>query len=383
MPVGWLQLTQNRTRLLAAVAGIAFANLLVFVQLGVVASLTGSVQLTYSPFRADIIISPPSATLFTGARIARRIVYLALSDPNVSDATPLYLGNLEWKRPNGISKTLIVYGIAPEATHFTSPAIASQLEGLKLADRVLLDSQIRDLSDDKSSSSLTNLSPDNPATFEINGKTISAIGTFKLGSGFGSDGALFVSDQTFQRLLHESDTGTPSHVLINVKSGVDQQMAVLELKKRLSSEFVHVRTTAQALADDIAYMNTQVPMGIIFGFGVFIGVLVGIVIVYQVLSADVAAHIREYATFKAMGYTHLFLLTIVMEEAVIVAIIGFFPGIFLGALIYEVMGSATDLPLAMTASRALTVLLGTISACAISGALATIRLRNTDPAELF
>jgi putative ABC transport system permease protein len=66
---------------------------------------------------------------------------------------------------------------------------------------------------------------------------------------------------------------------------------------------------------------------VIFGFGVLIGVLVGLVIVYQVLSADVADHMREYATFKAMGYGPRFFLGIVLEEALVLGVLGFLPGL--------------------------------------------------------
>ena len=78
--------------------------------------------------------------------------------------------------------------------------------------------------------------------------------------------------------------------------------------------------------EDLRYQQTRRPTGIIFGFGVLIGVLVGLVIVYQVLSTDVADHLREYATFKAMGYGPGFFLGVVFEEALILGIMGFMPG---------------------------------------------------------
>lgn len=382
-PIGWLQLTHNRMRLIAAVAGIAFANLLVFVQLGVVASMTSVIQLTFTPFSADIIISPMRPQLVTGELISRRLMYLALADPDVAEATPLYLENMEWKRPDGSSKTLIVYGLLPEATTFAGETVGDQLAMLALPNRVLLDNAIPGIDQDMGAAAVEQLSPDMPLTFEINGRAVSAVGSFRLGSGFGADGALFVSDQTFQRLVRQRTAGTPSHILIHVKPDHDPAAVAGRLSERLLSEHVQVRTVTQAIADDVNYMNTEAPMGIIFGIGVFIGILVGLVIVYQVLSTDVAAHMKEYATFKAMGYPHRFLLGIVFEEALIIAFLGFVPGVLLGSAIYEMMSVATGLPLAMTAGRALTIFLGTFAACALSGALATLRLRRAEPAELF
>jgi putative ABC transport system permease protein len=383
LPIGWLQLSHNRMRLVAAVAGIAFANLLVFVQLGVVAAMTGVVHLTYTPFQADLLISSPRAQLFTGALVSRRVMYMALADPAVVDATPLYLNNMEWKRPDNVSKVLNVYGMTTEAGSFVGEAIRPQLPMLALPDRVLLDSQFQADVQAADTAVINPLSPGMPTTFEINGHAVEAVGSIKLGSGFGFDGALFVSDQTFQRLLPPRTAGTPNHILLRVAPGHDLSAVAQRLNARLAAEQVQVRTVAQAIADDVDYMNTEAPMGIIFGIGVFIGMLVGLVIVYQVLAADVAAHMREYATFKAMGYPHRFLLSIVFEEALIIALLGFVPGVVLGSVVYEVMAAATDLPLGMTLDRAVAVFIGTFVACSVSGALATLRLRHAEPAELF
>jgi putative ABC transport system permease protein len=382
LPVGWLQLIHNRMRLIAAVAGIAFANLLVFVQLGVLASLTGVAQLTFTPLNADIIISPQRPEFLNGEMISRRLMYSALADPAVAEVAPLYIETIEWKRL-GSSTTLIVYGLLPEAVTFAGGTLGDQLAILALPNRVLLDTAIPDIDQDLGAAAVEQLSPDLPLMFEISGHAVSAVGGFRLGSGFDTAGAMVVSDQTFQQLFPERTAGTPSHVLIRVKPNQDPATVAGRLTERLVSERVQVRTTAQAMADDVNYMNDEMSIGIIFGMGVFIGIVVGLVIVYQVLSTDVAAHLKEYATFKAMGYPHRFLLGIVFEEAFIIAFLGFVPGVVLGSAIYGMMSVATGLPIGMTVDRALTVFFGTFVACGLSGALATLRLRRAEPADLF
>lgn len=114
-----------------------------------------------------------------------------------------------------------------------------------------------------------------------------------------------------------------------------------------------------------------------------IGVLVGLVIVYQVLSTDVADHLREYATFKAMGYGPRFFPGVVFEEALVLGILGFVPGVLVGTAILTLMGRVTTLPLSMIPSMAVSVFLGTVIFSAISGAIATRRLAAADPADLF
>lgn len=229
IPIGWLQLSHNHTRLAAAVAGVAFANLLVFVQLGIVASINSLVYLTYTPFRADIVISPPGAELFTGALLPRRVMYMALAEPGVADATPLYLESMEWKRPDGISRTLLVYAMAPDAGAFAGETVgAPQLALLALPNRVLLDSQF-----DQAAIDPEDLSLKSPMEFEINGHAVSAVGSFRFGSGFAYDGALFMSDQTFLRLGRQPTSGTPSHILLQVEPGWDPAAVAGQLSTRL------------------------------------------------------------------------------------------------------------------------------------------------------
>jgi putative ABC transport system permease protein len=144
-----------------------------------------------------------------------------------------------------------------------------------------------------------------------------------------------------------------------------------------------VQTFDAAAKADLAFMSTERPTGVIFGFGVLIGIIVGIVIVYQVLSTDVSDHLREYATFKAMGYGQPFFLGIVFEEAIVLAVFGFIPGFIVSLGLYSGLSFVTNLPVAMDASRAVLVFLGTLTACTISGAIATRRLANADPADLF
>jgi putative ABC transport system permease protein len=146
---------------------------------------------------------------------------------------------------------------------------------------------------------------------------------------------------------------------------------------------VKVQTLAAATTADQTYQTTERPTGIIFGFGVLIGVIVGIVIVYQVLSTDVADHLREYATFKAMGYGQSFFLGIVFEEAIVLAVFGFIPGLLVSLGLYIGMSAATGLPIEMDPQRIIMVFIGTLVACIISGAIATLRLVGADPADLF
>ena len=250
---------------------------------------------------------------------------------------------------------------------------------LQVQDAVIIDRLARGLGRDEAAA----IRAQSPLAFETQGRTLTAYATFAGGGGFGGDGYMIVSDQTFLSLFPARASAAPDHILLTLRPGARPDAVVARLKTLVSDPSLRIRSYAEAAQDDLRYQQTKRPTGIIFGFGVLIGVLVGLVIVYQVLSTDVADHLREYATFKAMGYGPGFFLGVVFEEALVLGILGFVPGLIVGTTILTVMGKITTLPLAMTPSMALTVFVGTIIFSAISGAIATRRLAAADPADLF
>lgn len=380
LPIGWLQLTHNKTRMAAALAGVAFANILVFIQLGMLGALNGTIAMSYKPFNADIIISAADAnTLADGSNISRRYLYQALSMNGIKSGTPLYIANLEWTRPDGNSSNIQVYGLPPESLDFIAKQYQQDFKLLKLQNTVLIDDKTRGLSKGQ----LPELSPVKPFSFEVNGLTLNGVGTYSIGGGFSADGTMMVSDQTFLRLFPKRIAGTPSHLLLYLDNHQEPLSLINQLQQHLNTSAIKVRTFDQTVSDDLKYQTTQRPIGVIFGFGVFIGLLVGLVIVYQVLATDVADHIREYATFKAIGYNDRFFLGVIFEEAITLAILGFIPGAIIASGIYIIMASATGLPISMEISRMFLVFIGTVMACMISGYIATRRLAAADPADLF
>ena len=379
LPIGWLQLTHSRTRFAAALAGVAFANVLVFVQLGIMNSMATATMKPYEFFQADIMISASDAnTLTEGGNVARQWLFQALADKDVTAGTGLFISNVSWARE---TKTLGLtsFGVDPIQPEFLSPALKAKTSTLQLQNSGILDMYARGLPRDEAAA----IRPQSPTSFEVSGKTLTLYDTFQGGGGFGGDGYMMMSDQTFLNLFPARRSAAPDHILLQVARGADPEVVAARLKDLISDKSLRIRSYVKAQAEDLSYQQTKRPTGIIFGFGVIIGILVGIVIVYQVLSTDVADHLSEYATFKAMGYKQTFFLGIVFEEALILAVLGFVPGFIVATGLLAGMKKATTLPLAMTGSMATTVFIGTLVACSLSGAIATRRLAAADPADLF
>jgi putative ABC transport system permease protein len=107
------------------------------------------------------------------------------------------------------------------------------------------------------------------------------------------------------------------------------------------------------------------------------------VIVYQILFSDIASHLREFATLKAIGYSNGYLNRVVLSAALLLAVLGFVPGLALSAVLYEVVNKGTYLRLEMNASRAVWVFVLLFATCAASGLLAMRKLRDANPADMF
>jgi putative ABC transport system permease protein len=274
---------------------------------------------------------------------------------------------------------LTTFGIDPGRPGFIAPGLTEDLHLLSVQDAAILDRLARGLPPDEAAA----IRPQTPLRFEAQDRTLTALATFAGGGGFGGDGFMLVSDQTFLSLFPSRSSAAPDHILLRLRPGADVPTTIARLRDLISDQSLRIRSYGDAAAEDLRYQQTQRPTGVIFGFGVLIGVLVGLVIVYQVLSADVADHMREYATFKAMGYGPRFFLGIVIEEALVLGLLGFLPGLVVGTAILTLMGKVTTLPLTMTPGMAVTVFLGTVGFSALSGVIATRRLAAGDPADLF
>ena len=380
LPIGWLQLSHRKARLAAAASGVAFANLLVFMQLGILGAMETALKAPYGFFDADIMISSTDAnTLTDGSNVARTRLFQALDVPGVASGALLFIGNLEFRLPNGTSSVLQTFALKPEDSDFVVPALAGQFGRLRIENTALIDTATRGVAPEV----FDKLKEGTPFPFEVNGRTLTAVGTLQIGGGFAADGTLFVSDQTFFRFFGNRSSAAPNHILLKVDDGVSVDVVLARLQTVLPADVVTARTISEFANADFTYQTTERPVGIIFGFGVIIGIIVGIVILYQVLSTDVANHLPEYATFKAMGYGQKFFLGIVLEEAVILGLFGFVPGFLVAQGLYFAMGTATGLPLNMEYSRIVMVFFGTLAASVLSGAIATRRLAAADPADLF
>jgi putative ABC transport system permease protein len=379
-PLGWLQLSHDKGRMAVAIAGIAFADILMFMQLGFQNALYTSNTRLHQTLQADLVlISPQGRNLLNLSSFPRRRLYQAMNVPAVRSADGLYVKLANWKVPETRRETsIMVLGFNPDHPAFDLPEVNQNLSAIKLPDTVLFDRAAR--GDYQRAIALINQGKS--VKTEIDRRTITIGGLFSIGASFAADGALITSDQNYLRLFPKQNAGSVNAGLIQLRSGADPVQVQQVLQAYLPPD-VKILTKQEFIEFEKNYWATNTAVGFVFNLGVAMGFVVGVIIVYQVLSTDVSDHMAEYATFKAMGYRNIYLLGIVFEEALILSILGFMPGVGVSLGLYSLTRRATNLPIYMTLMRAIVVLTLTLIMCGISGTIATRKLQAADPADIF
>ncbi|MEG5064321.1 ABC transporter permease DevC [Microcoleus sp. B3-A4] len=379
-PLAWLQVTREKTRLAVAIAGIAFADILIFVQLGFQDALFDSAVKPHLSLQTDLVLINPQFETFAAVKdFNRERLYQAQGVEGVKSVTSLYIGMGQWRNPTTrTTRSILIFGIDPGNITFNLPDVNQKLPQIQMFNHVLFDQSSR-----PEYGEIANIfNKQSTLETELNKRNIQVGGIFTLGTSFVADGNVIASDSTFMNLFPDR---TPDQVdvgLINLQPDADIKKTQSMLKAILPDD-VKVLTLAEFAEIEQAYWANATPIGFIFGFGTIIGFVVGLIIVYQILYSDVSDHLAEYATLKAMGYSDRYLVGVLIQEALLLAVLGFIPGILLANGLYSLAQSATLLPIAMTTNRAVVVLSLTIVMCTGSGALALRKLQSADPADIF
>jgi putative ABC transport system permease protein len=380
VPLGWLQLWHKPLRLLVAVAGIAFAVLLILMQLGFRSALFESTLRFHERFQYDIaLFSTESVFIVRPASFTIRRLYEALGSPDVASVSPVYIAPAVWKNPwTHDARSINAVGVDPTLDLLRTPGFAENVSKLSGQDVVLFDRASRP----EFGPVGKEWAPDRPIRTEVNDRDVTVVGLFEIGPSFGIDGTVITSVDNWLRIFPQRPRNQIQLGLVQLRPGADPDTVRDQLRADIPSD-VLVMTKAEFSAREKAYWNGATPIGYVFAFGAIMGLVVGAIIVYQILFADVSEHLREYATLRAIGYRNRFVSGIVLQQAVILAVLGFLPGLAASWALYVQAAKATRLPLHMTLDRGITVFVLTLTMCALSGFLALRKVRRLDPAEVF
>jgi len=381
VPLGWLQLKAQKLRLVAAITGITFAVILIFVQLEFREALFVSAVRYHTAMDYDLaMLSPKTDFMVSSKQFPRSRLYQVLGFEGVESVTAVYMRLVSWRNPADPSnaRNILAIGFDPSESGFERLLSAEQRESIKIPDQVIFDRRGRD----EYGPVREMLDAGEAVSAEINDRRVAIAGMYQVGTSFGLDGGVITSDLNFLRILPTRKKSAIDFGLIKLEPGQDAAEVQARIRESVPMD-VRVLTRQEFMDLEIQYWNKTTPIGYIFAFGAVMGLIVGLIIVYQILFADVQDHLKEYATLKAMGYTHGYLRNVVLQEAIILAVLGFIPGLGIAHLVFTKGADATRLPLEMSVQSAAGVFVLTVAMCAGSGLMALRKLRAVDPAEVF
>ena len=384
--LAWANTTNNWQRLLVRCSGVTFAVVLMFMQTGFRnALLDSNVRMMEEKFSTDIVLRTKSRFMMSsGQQLALQHVVTARSCEGVAAAEPIYIENMasEYRRPGFPSRKIRVIAVDPQSPSFAKLNLAGLAKQLSEPGTAVVDTK------SKTMFGLPRGAKDlaTNATGELSGRKVRLVGFFECGINFSNDGTLLMTPDNFAAYFSYRGDGDPlsmvDYGIVRCVEGADVPSVVARLRKLLGSNVI-VQTKQEFLLTERNFWGKNTPIGLIFSVGTMIGFVVGLIICYQVLATDIADHMGEFATIKAMGYPTSFFAALVVTQALLLSFVSFVPGLLIALVAFQGVNVATGLVMFLNAQRLMTVLGLTVLMCVTSGMIALRKLLSADPASLF
>ena len=373
-PLAWRNVTHKKVRTAAALTGVCFAIVLMFMQLGFYDVVFRASIMLLDQFAFDLVlVSPQYVHLRASGTIPRARLFQARALPGVASASPLYVANGAWRNAEtGARRELPMLGVDPDEPVFALPALVREGPRLHELDTALMDVRAQNRYGPIHAGLVS----------ELENRRVTVVGTYAYGSGFMADASVIVSDRTLLRLAHDASRDNVSLGLVRVVPGTPVKDVMAALQQHLPAD-VKVWRRRDLEANEQKFFVQIKPIGLMFFSGVLLAFGVGGIILYQILSAEVTNHLKEFATLMAMGYKERFLVLVVIQQATLFALLGFAPAVVLALFMYLVIGWVTQLPMVMTVGRFVGVLVLSVAMCAAAGLIASRKVGRADPADLF
>ena len=417
-PLAWKNLTHNRVRTAIGVAGVGFAVILIFMQMGFKGAIRKTATQIYDSLEFDLMLRSPAYLHLTEPRsFPRDRIHQAASLPEVVKVRPFYLGLTEWQAPvlrssesmrassvaqarAGQWRGIIAMGTNPNDPAFVHKEINQQARKLSDSRFVLID--VKSKAEYGPAVGETFSTSDLGVETSLGPNRVQIVGLFRLGTGMASNGACLTSPEGYVRacpwqsidevnfgLLKLSDPDSAELVkrklqqMYGIPATRDEGSPSTITAGDLTNANVEILTRAEVNAVEEYRWVVDTPLGQIFSLGVWVAMFVGVAIVYQVLSTDIANMMGEYATLKAMGYSNRYLTIVVLQQSVLLALVGYIPSLAIARGLYWLVDKQSGMPMYMTPQIMFTVLLLAIGICVVSGLAALRKLYQADPADLF
>lgn len=354
-------------------AGVAFAVVIMFAELGFLNAVTDSSINLAARLRGDLVVShPQSEHLKSGTEFPLYYLHQVRDVPGVAKALPVYTSANYWANPqDGSRNRVLVIGADLDDPMIDIPELAAHRVELRAPDTVLFDRGARPELGRVEAGTRSRLA----------GRPVRVAGLFSLGPNFAYEGHLFMSTSNFMRLPRQF----PEDVdlgMVRVEPGADVEAVRARIAERMAGKLIAL-TPREMLDRERSVTTRKAPVGIVFGIGLVVGFAIGTVVCYQILFNEVNDHLPQFAMLKAIGHPPRYLSALVLHEALILSLGGYAIGALSGAWLYRVLEGQTALIMDLSPPRLLLVFALTTGMCLAAGRLALKKVHSADPADLY
>jgi len=364
-------LAHNPLRLAAALAGVAVAVVIMFVELGLLLGVLNSQAMVASRLDADLVVMNRARvdlhkwTDVDGIRLNQ-----IAAQPGVAEVIPIYQGTMGLRNPPDLSvRRIIVFAFPANEVPFDigNPEKISQV--LRVPGSVLFDRLSRPIYGEVKRG----------RDIELDGTLFKLAGFVSLGPDVVNDGAVVMSEGDW---LARHPNDQPIMGAIRLNPGVSASQAREQILSALPDDVI-VMTPGEVRSREFLFTLKAAPIGLLFGIGMLAGLVIGAITCYQILFNEIVDRFAQYATLRAMGFSDRFFRRVILEQAVLLSVGGFLAGAVLTSIAYVYLAYATSLAVRFDAFSVMCVLLLTVGMTVMAGLFALRPVAEADPASLY
>lgn len=370
--LGLKTLLHDKTRFAITVAGVAFAVTLVLAQTGLFIGLLDNATITIRKSSADLwITSHNTANVDFPQPFSETCVDRVRSVPGVAQADNLILTYMSVALPTGASENTVVYALK-DSRRWNLPwnVKEGEVDDLRRGRFLMLDE-----------GAAKRFGAFRTGDFrEVQETRLRIVGQTREAQSFTTNPISFMDYDLAQSMQPDYLGGRTSYVLVKLAPGADPGAVRSALQQRLPYHDIFTREEWAKQSYD--YWVTNTGLGMNAYLTMFLGCLVGVVVVAQTLYTSTMEHLKEFGTVKAIGGSNHDIYRILSQQAAIAAGTGFLIG-FLLASGLTLLASKVHLKLIMPWPFVALVAVGTVLLCLAASLLSFRKVANIDPGLVF
>src|SRR6266849_6614442 len=365
-------LLHDKLRFVITISGVAFAVTLVLVQIGLFLGLLDNATITIEHLPADLWVTSKNtpnvdfAHTFPESRLQR-----VRSVPGVEMADNLIVQFMNVSLPTGAEESSVVYGLE-NFERWACPwhVVEGNVADLKRGPYVFLDQ-----------SAIKRFGAFQVGDYrEFVGYRLKIIGTTKNARSFTTTPVSFMDVDHAQRISSNLQPNRTSYIRVKLARGANLEAVRAEIQRRVPcNDFFTGDEWANRTRN---YWITNTGLGLNMFITVFLGCLVGIVVVAQTLYTSTMEHLKEFGTVKAIGGSNRDIYGILARQATISALVGFALGAIPSYIATQLIAKA-DLKLIIPTSLGISVFVGTVVMCLAAALISFHKVASIDPALVF